>query len=218
MPRKEASARAVAPEPSRLRPRREPLQARARARLERILAATVELLTEDGIDALSTGAIAKRARVPIGSVYHYYPSKEAILAELANRTTARVDAAVARSLGRDLHKLPWRRAVERAVDAAVDAYRSDVAYVAVWRATRESPAFREVAAASDERFARALSELPLIRARLRPARIPIATRTAIRMGNSFLDWVLDTPDPRRAAPIVREMKRALTTYLAADFE
>jgi AcrR family transcriptional regulator len=204
--------------PVQLRPRREPLQARARARQERILDATVQLLAERGVEALTTAAIARRARVPIGSVYDYFPSKDAILAELADRTKQRVDAALAASFGRDLGRLPWRKALERALDVAVESYRGDEAYVTVWRATRGSAVFRAVAAASDERLARALERLPPIIERVGAARAPIAARTAIRMAHVFLDWILETPDPRRIPPIVREMKRALTTYLAADFD
>jgi len=198
----------------RLRPRREPLQARARARVDAILAATIELLHERDVEEVTTAAIAKRARVPIGSVYHYFPSKEGVLAELVARTTSRVDAESAAGLGRDLAALPWQEAIERAIELSVAAYASDEAYVAVWRGTRGTPAFREAAAASDERFAESLQSLPIARERLRPR----AIRAVIRISNAFLDWSLETSDPRERAHVVREMKRAVVAYLAAEIE
>lgn len=198
----------------RLRPRREPLQARARARVEAILAATIDLLAHHDVEELTTAMIARRAKVPIGSVYHYFPSKEGVLAELVARTTSRVDAASVSALARELERLPWPQAIERTLERSVLAYRSDAAYVAVWRATRGTEAFREAAAASDARFAEALEALPIARGRIRPH----ALRAAIRIANAFLDWVLDTPDPRERARIVREMKRAVIAYLTPEFE
>ena len=200
-----------------LLPRRQPLQARARQRVEEILAAAAELLTERGADALSTAAIAERAGIPIGSVYHYFPSKEAVLAELAERKFRAVDAAFADHLAEELARLPWQRALERALDASVAAFRSDPAYVAVWRAMRASATFRSVALAADERFASALAALPVV-SNVPPARARVALRAAIRLANSFLDWILETSDPREAAAIAREMKRALVAYLAPDLD
>jgi AcrR family transcriptional regulator len=198
----------------RLRPRREPLQARARARVDAILAATIELLQHHDVEDVTTAAIAKRARVPIGSVYHYFPNKEGVLAELVARTTSRVDDESAASLGRDLGRLGWREAIERAIERSVAAYASDVAYLAVWRATRGTPAFREAATASDERFAETIESLPAVRARLRPQ----AVRAGIRISNAFLDWALETTDPRARATVVQEMKHAVIAYLAPQLE
>ena len=97
------------------------------------------------------------------------------------------------------------------------AFRSDPAYVALWQAVRASPTFRSVALDSDERFARALEVLPLL-SNLPPARRYVIVRTAIRVANTFTDWVLETEDLREAAGIVREMKRALVAYLEPDLE
>jgi AcrR family transcriptional regulator len=218
MPRRAAEhALASAPGEGRLQPRRQPLQARARHRVERILDATVGLLKEHSVEDLTTAAIAERAGVPIGSVYHYFPSKEAILVELAGRKFQAVDGAFALRLGAELERRPWRRALELAVDESVAAFREDPGYVTVWRAMRSSPSFRSIGAASDEHLSRALASLPLL-SRIPPARLRLAMRASIRMANSFLDWVLVTQDPRQAAAIVREMKRALIAYLAPDVD
>jgi AcrR family transcriptional regulator len=204
-------------EQRRLSPRRQPLQARARKRVDRILEVAGRLLAERDLEALSTAEIAARAGIPIGSVYQYFPSKEAILVELAARKFQAVDTAFAEAFGRGLERMAWRSALEKTVDASVNAFRSDPAYVTVWRAMRSSPAFRSVAAANDERFAVALEAVPFV-ARLAPARRRVAVRTAIRIANTFLDWILETQDPRQSAAIVREMKRSLVAYLAPDLD
>ena len=62
--------------------RRNPKQDRSRETVDFIIQATALLLEEDGIEGLSTKKIAKRAGVSIGSVYQYFPKKEAILKQL----------------------------------------------------------------------------------------------------------------------------------------
>lgn len=196
-----------------LQPRREPLQERARVRVERILDTTVELLEEIDVEALTTAAIAKRAHVPIGSVYHYFASREEILAALVERTTARVDAAVAACLRDDLARLPWREALDHAIDVSSEIYAADTTYSTVWRATRGTAAFRAVVEASDATLVAQLAALPLLRERL-GSRVGLVVQSALRIANAFIDWLLDTPDPEQRAAITAEMKQAMTRYLA----
>lgn len=59
--------------------RRKPNQARAQETKEKILAATHTILEESGINGLTTRSIAKIAGISIGSVYEYFPNKQAIL-------------------------------------------------------------------------------------------------------------------------------------------
>lgn len=197
-----------------LQPRREPLQERARARVERILDTTVELLEEIDIEALTTAAIAKRAHVPIGSVYHYFASREEILAALVARTTARVDAAVAACLRVDLARLPWREALDHAIEVSAETYAADSTYATVWRATRGTAAFRAVVETSDAVLVSQLVALPLVRERLGDEVAPLVVRSSLRIANTFIDWLLETPDPVQRTRITGEMKQALIRYLA----
>jgi AcrR family transcriptional regulator len=201
-----------------LQPRREPLQARARVRVERILDTTVELLEEIDVATLTTAAIAKRARVPIGSVYHYFASREEILAALVERTTTRVDAAVAACLRADLARLPWHEALDHALDVSSEIYAADTTYATVWRATRGSAAFRAVVEASDAELVAQLAALPLLQERLGSERVELVVRGALRIANTFIEWLLDTPDPAQRARITAEMKQAMTRYLAPSLD
>ncbi|MGW0084889.1 TetR family transcriptional regulator [Streptomyces sp. NPDC003393] len=65
--------------------RRAPVQRRSAERLTRILDACADLLDEVGYDALSTRAVARRAGVPIGSVYRFFGNKRAMADALAQR-------------------------------------------------------------------------------------------------------------------------------------
>lgn len=65
--------------------RKEPSQQRSKTTVAAVLDAAALLLAQGGLAALNTNAIAQRAGVSIGSLYQYFPSKEAILAALIRR-------------------------------------------------------------------------------------------------------------------------------------
>lgn len=65
--------------------RRSPQQQRAREKVELIFEATVRILEKEGLEALTTNHIAAVAGISIGTLYQYFPDKEAILAELVHK-------------------------------------------------------------------------------------------------------------------------------------
>lgn len=69
----------------RKRPRKTPAQARSRATFDAVLTASAHILEAHGLAGFNTNAVAERAGVSIGSLYQYFPSKDAILAALIER-------------------------------------------------------------------------------------------------------------------------------------
>lgn len=78
--------------------RRIPRQQRALESCEAIFEATAQLLQRGGLGALSTNRIADRAGVSIGTLYQYFPNKQAILLALGRREIAATRDAVAAAL------------------------------------------------------------------------------------------------------------------------
>lgn len=70
-------------------PRKQPRQERARATVDAILRATAHILRTEGWDGCNTNAVARRAGVSIGSLYQYFPSKEALVAALTEAHAAK---------------------------------------------------------------------------------------------------------------------------------
>ncbi len=96
-------------------PRKTPRQARAAATIEIILEGAAHILRRDGLGGLTTNHIADRAGVSIGSLYQYFPGKEAILAELIRRKrSAMLDAFRAAAADESLD-------LARAVDGFIGA-------------------------------------------------------------------------------------------------
>jgi AcrR family transcriptional regulator len=79
-------------------PRRRPRQARAQATVDAIIKATSIVLVDEGYDRASTNRIAFAAGVSIGSLYQYYPSKEALVSALVTHHIERMEAALAHAL------------------------------------------------------------------------------------------------------------------------
>lgn len=74
--------------------RKRPRQARAKATVVALLDATAQVLMKDGYDGLSTNRVAAVAGVSIGSLYQYFPSKEALVAALLDFHSESVRALV----------------------------------------------------------------------------------------------------------------------------
>jgi AcrR family transcriptional regulator len=70
--------------------RKRPTQARAQETVDAILAATAKVIVKDGYDRASTNRIAETAGVSIGSLYQYFPSKEALVFALIEGHMARM--------------------------------------------------------------------------------------------------------------------------------
>ena len=66
-------------------PRKEPKQERSRFMVNSILDATARVLVEDGFSGVTTNVVAQRAGVSIGSLYQYFPSREALVAGVGRR-------------------------------------------------------------------------------------------------------------------------------------
>ena len=106
------------------KPRKHASQDRSRATVDALVEATARILVKDGYDKASTNRIAEKAGVSVGSLYQYFPCKEALVAAVVDRHNQDVMSKVRRALS-DVASLPVREAVRRAVTVAVEAHRID---------------------------------------------------------------------------------------------
>ena len=105
-------------------PRRRPRQARAQATVDAIVKATARVLIEEGYDRASTNRIAQAAGVSIGSLYQYFPSKEALVAALVDEHLSKMTRVLSHALeDANPGSLPDNARVM--VEGLVTAYRVD---------------------------------------------------------------------------------------------
>ncbi|KAF1064749.1 TetR/AcrR family transcriptional regulator [Burkholderia gladioli] len=77
------------PRRPRLQPRKNPTQPRAAGTVAAIVEAAAQVLETRGIEGFNTNAVAERAGVSIGSLYQYFPGKDALTVALMQRETQR---------------------------------------------------------------------------------------------------------------------------------
>lgn len=130
--------------------RRKPLQARALKRHEQILDTTAELLEKVGVDELTTILIAKSLNISVGSLYHYFPNKIAILYALSQRwldeITLALDDIDANLVDQeDLHHFS-----DHCTERLLEAYQRQRGILHLVQAMFSIPELRELDDAHDE--------------------------------------------------------------------
>ena len=106
--------------------RRVPKQARARDTVAVIFEATARILEREGRVGFTTNRVAERAGISIGTLYEYFPNKQAILAAMTRREAERVAQAVMAVLAEPSPEPslpPERRALRAFLDAFDRRYR-----------------------------------------------------------------------------------------------
>jgi AcrR family transcriptional regulator len=105
-------------------PRKTASQTRSRATVDALVEATARILIREGYDQASTNKIAATAGVSIGSLYQYFPSKEALVAAVIERHGQEL-SRVAGDAFRDVAELPIESAARALVTAGIEAHRVD---------------------------------------------------------------------------------------------
>ena len=106
------------------RPRKIATQERSRTTVDSLIEATARILVKEGFDKASTNRIAEVAGVSIGSLYQYFPGKEALVAAVIERHQQHIMQTVRAELAQ-VSAQPLDEAMRRFVAVAVAAHRLD---------------------------------------------------------------------------------------------
>jgi AcrR family transcriptional regulator len=202
--------------PAADRPARAPAQPRGEQRVAALLDAAAAVVAEVGAGRASVHEIARRAGASMGSLYHFFPSKEALLGALAARYVEEL-----RALTEALRRRPaaeWARlAADDVARELVGPYGAFLArhpaYVALAAAT---PAGRVPADPDFEaRGFRLLEEVLAARWPRTPAgHRALVARTVYAMAEGVLAEVARA-DPAAGRAVFAEFTSAVGAYLAA---
>ncbi len=119
------------PRRARTVPRRKPLQRRAEDTVTVLLDATERVLMKVGFHAATTNQIAKVAGVSIGTLYHYFPTKEALTAAVVERMwRSELEAVMAHAPAFQSEPLPV--AIRRAVGALLEKVAAKIELYRSW--------------------------------------------------------------------------------------
>ncbi|MBI3676756.1 MAG: TetR family transcriptional regulator [Proteobacteria bacterium] len=105
-------------------PRKEASQERSRATVDALVEATARILVSEGFDKASTNRIAEVAGVSVGSLYQYFPSKEALVAAVSERHRQEIMRLVRGELAK-VASQPIEQGVRTLVAVAIKSHRID---------------------------------------------------------------------------------------------
>ena len=200
-----------APDTDRLR--RVPQQRRSREKLERVLDAADGLLAREGADALVTTRIAEEAGVAVGSLYAYFPDKEAIAEALALRHWQRfVDLVAAAAEAEEL--APSDDPVAPVLDALAAGFRAQPGFRALWYGGLRTERVREATRPLRDQVGASLWRILAVHF---PEGTASARGTTARMMVLVGDGVLREAfrlDPQGDPDVLREARTMLRAYAA----
>ncbi len=203
------------------KPRRTPVQERSRARVDAILDAADAVFLEMSYAAATTNHVAARAGTSIGSLYRFFPDKEALLVALADRYRARLMETLERVRPPD----PRGLTLAAMVASGIDGFNAYLAANPGFRTLIEQanhPALREGNRAHDDAMGAAIyamqervAPLPRDAARAKKARAEreaVVAVTVATLGNlQMLSFARDDAFRKR---VVAEAKVMVVAYLA----
>lgn len=105
-----------------LKPRKSGTQARSRETVKALVEATARVLVQDGFYPANTNRIADVAGVSVGSLYQYFPSKEALVVAVIERHRTEM-MEVLHSTLRSVSAMPLQEAFRALVRMMIDAHR-----------------------------------------------------------------------------------------------
>lgn len=141
-----------------LAPRKTPRQARSTVTVDAVFEAAIQVLLSEGAQRLTTTRVAERAGVSVGTLYQYYPNKQALLYAVMQRHLGHVAEIVEEACSRH-HHTPLSTMVQGLVHAFVAAKTARVDEArALYRVAAELNAVELVLEVS-ERMRRATSAM-----------------------------------------------------------
>lgn len=179
-----------------------------------MLDAADEVLERDGAEAFTTTRVADVAGVPIGSVYRFFPDKEAITEALAIRYWSDFEDLVAGAADADaLDPLP--DAGSFVIDTLAAGFRGRPGFLALWYGGLRSEAVRD--ATRPTRHAIAVSIGRILSRHWPEASLEVRVKAAemvVIAGDGLLREAFRR-DLRGDEAFLSESKLMLTAYLAA---
>lgn len=199
-----------------LNPRKTPVQARSAVTVDAILSATIQVLLAEGKERLTTTRVAYRAGVSVGTLYQYFPNKQALVRAVLERHLDDVVSSIERAC-REHHGSSLEEMASGVITAFLDAkmksVRTSAALYAVAadvdgnRISRETG--RRACCALATMLASATAELAT-----EPMRVAELLHGAM---TGIARRLIESPTPHKLQDSYRaELIRLVTAYLTAS--
>jgi AcrR family transcriptional regulator len=196
--------------------RRQPRQARSQERVKQILDVAEQMFIAEGYDATTTNAIAARAKVPIGSLYQFFPDKAAIVQALAMRYMALLHQRFMSLHPPEAAHLPLPTYVDQIIDATNQFFADYPGYHAIFMQVQDAiPELEAIETAADAQLIQELATFLSLRDSEQADYGTIAFVLVKTIG-ALLWSALGQEQPLRQQLVI-ETKRLALSYLQSYF-
>jgi AcrR family transcriptional regulator len=197
--------------------RRVPRQARGERRIAAILEAAAQVFYEVGFDAATTGMIAERAQTAIGSLYDFFPNKEAIAQRLSEQFCEDLRALVDGILtDEQLVHVPLSQVIDDIIDSLVEYHQTHPGFEALWLQSRGDPRLARIYQDLTETLIRKTAWIFARRyAKSDETSILRASQVCITTTHALLTFAGDGPG--LDSQIIAELKTMIRAYVEAVF-
>lgn len=198
--------------------RRQPRQARSQERVKQILDVAEQMFISEGYDATTTNAIAARAKVPIGSLYQFFPDKAAIVQALTMRYMELLHQRFASLHTSETAVLPLSSYVDRVIDATDQFFTDHPGYYAIFMQVQNKiPELEAIETAADAQLIHELATfLSLRTSNLEQANYEAIAFVLVKAIGTLLWLALSQEQPFRQQLAI-ETKRLTLSYLQSYF-
>jgi AcrR family transcriptional regulator len=196
-----------------------PQQTRSQQRVDLILEVASVLFSEVGYGAVTTNAIAERAGISIGSLYRYFPDKEAIMRALTKRYFDRMRELYDEVFTPDAVYLPLRVLLDRLIDPFVELHYAYPGFKAILFGADVSDDIAAAAAELEEMTLKRIEDFVRISApHLEEERVRIVALLCKASVKSVLSLLEQSSDEKTREQVISEVKRMLQSYLEPILE
>lgn len=164
-----------------LEPRRKPRQERSSKVVDRILDAALVLTREQATRTPTTLAIARRAGLSVGSIYQYYPNKQAIMLDLARNWLAVFPSMIAARAEASTTAATFRDDLREYLEEIAHHYLDNASLMPVLEAITLDPALKHIVLEYDEK------NIALYAAWLRKVNPALPLEDATRLGHVMME-------------------------------
>ncbi|MGB3542976.1 TetR/AcrR family transcriptional regulator [Rubrivirga sp.] len=195
-------------------PRKRPQQERSRITVEAVLEAAAQVLEAGGYAGLTTTAVAERAGVSIGTLYQYFPDKDAVVAGLVEDWIENEARSVRRAF-EDVESLDLEDAIAPLIEAFVSVFSgrtgrsAAVLHGALW--VRWRPALDDLLGDMVEGIAGRLRRSPSRAGTPDPGLVAyVATHAVVGV---VIRALVERPEDLESGAVTREATRLVRGYL-----
>jgi len=190
-----------------------PQQKRGQERIDKLLCAAAKLFAKVGYEETTTNAIAREARTSIGSLYQFFPNKEAILNALADHYLKELHAVHEQVLGEAAVHLSLEELYERIIGSLADFHATHPGFQQLFYGSTMS---KHLAAAADQLKQECTVRVERLMAARNPEIDPERRKLLAVLNVEVIKAMLplaQTSDPKTRARLMQETKTLLLAHM-----